>query len=54
VHGTVILVRLRGVYWGLFSDPGASLSSSQVASHPSVRHGSATYLIDVTSETSRR
>jgi len=36
VHGTMILVRLRGVYWGLFSDPGANLSSSQVASRLSV------------------
>jgi len=36
VHGTMILVRLRGVYWDLFSDPGANLSSSQVASRRSV------------------
>ena len=36
VHGTMIIVVLRGVYWGLFSEPGANLSSSQVAGRPSV------------------
>jgi len=36
VDRTMILVRPRGAYWGLFSEMGANLSSSQVASRPSV------------------
>jgi len=53
VHQTNILVRLRGVYSGLFSELGGQ-SIQLAGSEPSVRHGSATYLIDVTSETTRR